>query len=162
MATVVPRNQIERAVGGCPQVERQMRAVAVGLEAEVRQTTFGRAVQTGELARSWRTVRVAPSTYVVGSISKVAVFAEGGTGKPESTPQGVRRMIRPKKAKVLRFAAPTNWRVPVGTMVYAKRVQGWEPQHLLRDAGRAIGRRRGLSWLESANPINRATAQRDY
>ena len=55
MATVVSRTQIERSVASCPQVERQMRAVAVGLEAEVRQTTFGRAVQTGELARSWRT-----------------------------------------------------------------------------------------------------------
>ena len=162
MATVVPRNQIERTVAACPQVERQMRAVAVGLEAEVRQTTFGRAVQTGELARSWRTVRVAPSTYVVGSTSKVAVFAEGGTGRPEQTRQGLRRVVRPKKAKALRFPAPPGWRVPVGSIVYAKYVKGWEPQHLLRDAGRAIGRRRGLSWRESANPINRATAQRDY
>ena len=162
MATVASRTQIERALTSCQQVDRQMRAVAVGLEAEVRQTTFGRAVETGQLARSWRTVRVGPSTYVVGSPSKIAVFAEGGTGKPEQTSEGVRRMVRPKKAKALRFAAPTNWRVPVGTIVYAKRVRGWEPQHLLRDAGRTMGLRRGLSWRESANPINRATAQRDY
>lgn len=85
------------------------------------------------------------------------MFAEGGTGKPEQTRQGLRRVVRPKKSKALRFPAPPGWRVPVGSIVYAKYVKGWEPQHLLRDTGACY---RPSSWAIMADALIRLTALR--
>lgn len=163
MAKVASQHQIEQAFTASLQVQRGMKGVADQLEAQARQLTYGRAVQTGRLAQSWRTVQTGDATYRVFSDDPKAVFQEGGTGKPESTPRGRMRVIRPKRGKALAFPSPPHWKgVPTGTTVVRKWVKGWDPQHILRDAGRIVGTRHMLRWRESASPINRATKTQDY
>ncbi len=162
MARVATQRQIEQAFSASPQVQRGIKAVADELEAQARQLTYGRALETGQLARSWQTVKTGEASYTVFSADPKAVWAEGGTGKPESTPRGRMRVIRPKRGKALAFTAPTHWNTPPGTLVIRKWVKGWDPQHILRDAGRIVGRMSALRWRESASPINRATKTQDY
>lgn len=163
MAKVASQKQIERAFSASPQVQRGMKAVADELEAQARQLTYGRALETGQLARSWQTVKTGEASYTVFSTDPKALWAEGGTGKPESTPRGRMRIVRPRRGKALAFPAPPTWKsVPTGTMVIRKWVKGWDPQHILRDAGRIVGRMSTLRWRESGNPINRATKTQDY
>ena len=162
MVWVASEQTIQTAVRQSKQVDTQIAHLATALAIETQRITFERAYKTGDLAMSWHVVRTGPSSRRVVSRDRKARWAEGGTGKPERTAKyGVTRVIRPKRATVLRFPVPKSVTNPDG-VVYAKWVRGWKPQHLLRDAGRRVGRRGSMQWRESAHPINRATARKDY
>lgn len=159
---VAPQQTIDRALSASSVVDKQVRSVAVQLEREARQLAYGRAVETGQLANSYRAERTRRGWRVASSDRK-ALWAEGGTGRPENTKQyGRIRVIRPRRSKFLRFPSPTSWPGPAGIPIFRRWVRGWEPQHILRDAGRALGRLPGITWRESAHPINRATRSTDW
>lgn len=154
--------QLQRRLTNHPTVVEGVRTVTVRLEATTRELTYGRAVETGQLAQSWKTVRTRQGWRVESDLPS-AVFIEGGTGKTETTKRGTFRVVRPRTARMLRFPAPTSWAdTPPGTIMYRRWVKGVTPQHVLRDAGRSTGTLTGVRWNESAHPINQATETRGY
>ena len=164
---IKPERQLAAGLSDAPAVTEATRVLAENVVTAMRELTYGRALETGQLAASWHATRIGTGWRARSTMER-ALFIEGGTGTLAVTPRGTFRVVRPKKRssgggpKFLRFTAPVAWNVPPGTVMYRRWVKGVVPQHIARDAGRRAGTWNGVTWTESPHPINQATETRGY
>jgi len=132
-----PADVIERLVLGLPQVREGCARIASEVETEATQLAYERAFDVGTYAARIRTQLTAGPGALVRAEDEKSRWIEEGTGVYGPK----RRVIRPKKGKVLVFKIGDE-------TIFAKSVKGRPASHVLRDASQRVAARHGLRWRD--------------
>lgn len=137
-------SQFEANLVDHPAVQRALDDLAADLRDETERLIVQRAYDTGRLSRAVTVQRSAEGVR--------AVRSSAGVDEPDMLPRWIshgtgiygprRQVIRPKKAKALRFVPKGG-----GGVVYAKSVKGVRPREYMRDAAIYTAERHRLRYV---------------